>query len=76
MFLISFAHVFQCSNEVVQNLRRYHDSIPVGAYLLRDAHHTTSGIAFEVNVKSLAIRYDFFRANDIVVHFSIAGLFV
>ena len=76
VFLISSANVLQGCDKVIQYLRRNHDAIPVGAYLLCNAYHTTSGIAFEVNVKSLAIRYDFLRANDIVVHFSIPGLFI
>ena len=76
MFLIGSPDILQRCDEVIQYFRRNHDAVSVGTYLFRDAHNSSSCIAFKVNEESFTIRYYLFRANDIVVHFCIMGLFI
>ena len=68
MFLIGAADILQRGNEVIQNLRRHHDTVAVGTHLFGDAHHASACIALQVNEKGLAVSNDFLCANDIVVH--------
>ena len=68
MFLIGSPDILQCCNEVIQDFRRYHDAVSVGAYFFRDTYNPSSCIAFKVNEESFTVRYYLFRANDIVVH--------
>ena len=70
---VGAADVLKRFNEVIQNFRRNHDSVTVGAYFFRDAHHAASCIALEVDEEGFTIRNDFLCTNDIVVHCCIFG---
>ncbi len=70
IFEIGFPNVLQSFDEVVKNFGGHHNPVTVGAHFFCDTNHPASGIAFEVDEKGLAIRDDFFCANDIVFHFS------
>jgi len=76
ILLIRFANILQRGDKVIQYLRRHHDAVSVGTYLLRNAYHSSSCIAFQVNEEGLAIRYNLFRTNNIVVHFFRTGLVI
>lgn len=68
MSLIGFADILERSDEIIKDFSWHHDAVAVRTDLFCNTHHATSCVAFEVNEESLAIRYNFFRANDIVVH--------
>lgn len=70
VFEIGTTDVLQSLDKVIEDFGRYHDSVAVGTDFFGNANHSASGIALEVDEKGLAIRDDFFCANDIVFHFS------
>ena len=76
MLLIGSPDILQRCDEVIQYFRRNHDAVSVGTYLFRDAHNSSSCIAFKVNEECFAIRNNLFRANDIVVHCYVTGLVI
>ena len=68
LLLIGSADILQSFDEVVENLRRNHDAIPVGADFFGDTYHPAASIALQIDEKRFTIGNDFFRANNIVVH--------
>ena len=73
VLLISFVNVLQGRDEVIQDLRRDHDAVAVGAHFLSDAHHSTSRVALQVNEECFAIGDDLFCAYNVVLHCVDAG---
>lgn len=67
--MIGAPDILKRLDEVIKNLNGHHDAVAVRADFFRNANHAASGVALEVEEKGLAIRDDFFCANDIVFHF-------
>lgn len=76
VFAVGASYVLESCDKVIQNFSRYHNAVSVRAYFFGDAYHTASRIAFEVDEERFAIRYNFFRTNDIVVHSIVTGLVI
>lgn len=70
VFEVGTPDVLQSLDKVIEDFGRYHDTVAIGADFFRNTNHSASGIALEVDEKGLAVRDDFFCANDIVFHFS------